>query len=311
MSRAERRPATDEAQPEPRGRAVGTEATALLEPRLLARLERLQLGTRRRLAGLFAGEHHSTNQGSSLDFADYREYSPGDDFRRIDYHLYARLDVLLLKLFEAEEDLTLRLLVDTSASMAGPKLHAARRAAAALGFVALVRRDVVTLHTFPLDRPAPRFAGRAAAGPLFSALGRLEAAGETRFAEAAASLLARPGPPGLTVVISDLLTPEWSAGLTRLPSRGGDLAVVHVLDGSDLAPQLVGDFELVDRESGDRVVVSVSTADLEAYRRSAQAWADEVASRCRSARASYLRLMAEDDLESVLLGEGRRSGALR
>src|SRR5215468_300381 len=103
----------------------------------MARLERLQLGTRRRLSGQFAGEHRSRRHGTSLDFADYREYHPGDDFRRIDYHLWARLDVLLLKLFEADDDLTLRLLVDTSASMAGPKLQQARRVAAALGFVSL------------------------------------------------------------------------------------------------------------------------------------------------------------------------------
>src|SRR5262245_45070016 len=102
----------------------------------MARLERLQLGTRRRLSGQFAAEHRSPRHGTSLDFADYREYHPGDDFRRIDYDLYARLDVLLLKLYEAEDDLTLRLLIDTSRSMAGDKLVQAERIAAALGFVA-------------------------------------------------------------------------------------------------------------------------------------------------------------------------------
>ncbi|MGH9150140.1 MAG: DUF58 domain-containing protein, partial [Acidimicrobiales bacterium] len=144
---------------------------ALLEPALLARLETVQLGTRRRLAGLFAGEHRARGFGTSVDFADYRQYHPGDDFRRVDYHLLARLDVLLLRLFEAENDLHLRLLVDTSASMGvGGKLDQARRVAAALGFVALVRRDPVSLHTFPTPRPAPRFNGRAAAPALFAHL---------------------------------------------------------------------------------------------------------------------------------------------
>ena len=90
----------------------------LLDPAFLARLEALQLGTRRRLAGHFAGEHRSVRHGSSIDFADYRQYNPGAAFRRIDYFLYARLGVLNVKLFEAEEDLHLRLLIDTSASMA-------------------------------------------------------------------------------------------------------------------------------------------------------------------------------------------------
>lgn len=284
----------------------------LLDPRLLARLEALQLATRRRLAGQLAGEHRSPRHGSSLDFADYRPYHPGDDFRRIDYHLYARLDVLLLKLFEAEEEVHLRLLVDTSASMGtGGKLAQAGRVAAALGFVALVRRDPVSVHTFPLDRPAPRFAGRAAAPALFEHLSRLTAAGETRFAAAATHLLARPGPPGLTVVLSDLLTPEWEAGLARLPARGADLVVVHVLATEDLRPDLVGDVELVDAEHGGRVAVSLSPETLRAYARAARSWADEVAARCRRAGAAYLRVLATDDLEPLLLGGWRRAGVLR
>jgi uncharacterized protein (DUF58 family) len=283
----------------------------LLSPGFLSRLERLQLGTRRRLAGRFAAEHRSPQHGTSLDFADYREYHPGDDFRRIDYNLYARLDVLALKLFEAEDDLTLRLLVDTSKSMAGAKLQQAARLAAALGFVALVRRDVVTVHTFPLDRPAPRFNGRAAANPLFAHLGSLEADGETRFAEAAAHLLARPGPAGLTVVISDLLTPEWEAGIERLPSRGGDLVVAHVLDPEELSPRLVGDLELVDRETGATLAVSLAPDTVAAYEQAAKAWVEGVAARCRRANAAYVRVLSDADVERLLLGACRQAGILR
>ena len=284
----------------------------LLDPRLLARLETLQLGTRRRLAGHLAGEHRSPRHGSSLDFADYRDYHPGDDFRRIDYHLYARLDVLLLRLFEAEDEVQLRLLVDTSGSMAtGGKLAQAARVAAALGFVALVRRDPVSLHTFPLDRPAPRFAGRGAAPALFNALSRLQPGGQTRFAAATTHLLARPGPPGLTVVCSDLLTPDWEAGLARLPARGADVVVVHVLAPEDLRPELVGDMDLIDAEHGGRVAVSLSPEAVYAYARMASDWVDEVAARCRRAGAAYVRVLAGDDVESALLRGGREAGVLR
>lgn len=285
---------------------------SLLEPALLSRLERLQLGTRKPLAGRFTGEHRSRRHGTSLDFADYREYHPGDDFRRIDYHLYARLDVLLLKLFEAEDDITVRLLIDTSASMeSGGKLDQAKRVAAALGFVALVRRDVVTVHTFPLDRPAPRFVGRGATAPMFRHLDRLVADGDTPFAAACAHLLARPGPAGVTVVISDLLTADWEQGITRLPGRGGDLVVVHVLDREELHPTMVGDFDLVDRETGGRVAVSLSPRTLQAYEELALAWADGVAGRCRRAGAAYVRLLADDDLDAALLGSWRDDGILR
>jgi uncharacterized protein (DUF58 family) len=297
---------------------AGTRPTAgpLLDPAILARLERLQLATRRRLAGLYPGEHRSVRRGTSVDFADYRQYHPGDDFRRIDYNLYARLDVLAIKLFEAEDEARLRLLIDTSASMGvGGKMDAAVRVAAALGFVALTRRDPVTVHTFPLERPAPRFVGRSAVPVLFDHLRRLEAQGETHFAAAAAHLLAQPGPPGLTVVVSDLLTPEWEAGISRLPSRGGELLVVHVLAPHDLDPELhrdlAGDVELVDREDGRRVAVSLSPDTAARYRERAEAWAADVAARCRRAGASYLRMTAGDDLERLLLTAWREAGILR
>ena len=289
----------------------------LLDTAFLTRLERLQLATRRPLAGHLAGEHRSPALGSSVDFADYREYHPGDDFRRIDYALYARLDVLLVRLFEAEDDLHLRLLVDTSASMAtGGKLDAARRVAAALGFVALIRRDPVSLHRFPFDRPGPRFTGRSGVPAFFAHLAALEAGGTTRFAEAATSMLGRRGPPGLTVVISDLLTPEWEDGLDRLPAGGGDVVVVHVLADEELHPSrsaedLVGDLDLVDAETGARLGVSLSADALADYERAAAGWADGVARRCRRRGTAYVRLLAGDDLEQVLLTGWRAAGVLR
>jgi uncharacterized protein (DUF58 family) len=287
-------------------------ADALLRPELLSRLEALQLSTRRRLSGLFAGEHRSPRHGTSIDFSDYRPYVPGDDFRRIDYSLYARLDVLLIKLFEAEEELHLRLLVDTSASMAlHGKLDAVRRLAAAVGFVGLVNRDPVTVHTFPLDRPAPRFIGRAAVPHLFGLLSSLEGQGTTPFAAAALRLISKPGPSGLTVLFSDLLTPEWADGLRRLPARGGDLVVVHVLAKQESDPDLFGDLDLRDHEDGGRVEVSLSVDVLRRYREHVAAWTDEVAAICRRASAAYLRLDPTDDIEQLLLGSWRRTGVLR
>jgi uncharacterized protein (DUF58 family) len=283
----------------------------LLEPELLGRLEQLQLATRRRLAGRFTGEHRSPRRGSSLDFADYREYQRGDDPRRIDIGVWARLDQLLVRLYEAEDDLTIRLLVDTSASMEGPKLQQAARLAAALGFVALVRRDVVTVHTFPLDRPAPRFLGRLGAHALLAHLETLTADGDTRFASAVADLLSRPGPPGVTVVLSDLLTPEWADGLARLPARGGDVTVVHVLEREELHPDLSGDLDLVDAETGEVVAVSLAPEQVKAYERAAAAWVVDVADRAHHSGATYVRVLADEDIEPILLGSWREAGVLR
>jgi hypothetical protein len=193
----------------------------------------------------------------------------------------------------------------------GGKMAQARRIAAALGFVALVRRDVVTVHGLPAVGPAPRFSGRNATVALFEHLEGLEPEGDTRFVAAARDLLARPGPPGLTVLVSDLLTSEWDEGVTRLPGRGGDLTVVHVLAAEEVRPDLVGDLDLVDSETGARVPVSLSPEALRRYERLALAWADQVALRCRQVGAAYVRVLDDDDLEPLLVGRWRTAGVLR
>lgn len=283
----------------------------LLDTAILARLERLQLGTRRPLAGSIGGEHRSRNHGTTVDFSDFRPYQPGDDFRRIDQLALARLDRLLIRLYEAEDDLTVRLLVDTSASMAHGVLRQGVRAAAALGFTALTRRDRVSVHTFPLDRPAPTFRGRQAITPLFSLLESLDATGAGDFPAAVVRFLGRPGPSGLTVLISDLLTPDWEQGLTRLPARGDDLVVVHVLAAETLRPSLAGDLELVDAETGQSVAVSMSPATRRDYEALAVSWADDVAHRCRSVGAAYVRVLDTDDVEAMLVRSWREAGVLR
>ncbi len=291
-----------------------SEATTeeLLSPAVLARLERLQLANRRRLAGRFSGEHRSPRHGSSLDFADYREYHPGDDFRRIDYSLYARTDQLFIRLFEAEDDLALRLLVDTSGSMGfHGKLRQAARLAASLGFVALTRRDVVTLMTFPDSLPPRRFNGRGAVSPMLHLLGGLTPGGTTDVRAAANDALARPGPPGMTVVVSDLLSPSWESAIDRLPSRGGDSAVVHVLAREEIDPELMGDLDVEDAESGDRVAVSLATDSLKRYRAATQTWLDRVAARCRNRDVAYTRVLADADIETVLFTGWREEGLIR
>jgi uncharacterized protein (DUF58 family) len=285
----------------------------LLPAAVLARLERMQLGTRRRLAGRFSGEHRSPRHGSSLDFADYRDYHPGDDFRRIDYSLYARTDQLFIRLFEAEDDATLRLLVDCSASMAfDDKLLTAARLAAALGFVGLVRRDAVTLQTVPASGQPRRFIGRHAADPLFHALSSLTAAGGTELDIAAGHLLARSGPPGITVVLSDLLSPTWERAIERLPGRGGDVAVVHVLGRGDIDPaQLTGDLSVEDAETGEQLAVSLSPDSRARLDAAVTQWLDGVATQCRRRGIAYSRVMSDADVAETLLRGWQREGLLR
>ncbi len=285
--------------------------TTLLSPALMARLESLQLASRHRLIGRFGGDHKSKRYGNTVDFADFREYHPGDDFRRIDYHVLARLDQVLIKLYEADDEITVRLLIDASGSMAvGGKMLQAKRLAAALGFVALSAHDSVSVHTFPARAPSPRFAGRAAVPSFLDYVEDLEATGLTPFADAARHLLGQSSLPGLTIVLSDLLTTEWRS-LVQLRASGSDVTILHVLCEDDLEPEFSGDLELVDRELGERLTVSVTDDVAASYRDRVRAWRDQVARAARGAGASFEAVDADDDVEALLMRTWRAAGVLR
>lgn len=296
----------------------------ITDPQLLGALERLQLRTRRPLAGKISGEHRSKRYGSSLNFADFREYQQGDDFRRIDYLTLARLDQLLIRLYEAEDDLVVRLVIDTSASMGlDGKLRRAAEIAAGIGFVALTRRDIVTVHTNRHAGPGPqavgagpgssrvmRFSAKTAWPRLRDHLAGLEAGGEGSLARTAGELLSRSGPSGLTVLLSDLLDPDWERALTRLPGRGADLAVIQVLGRGELDPVVAGDVDLVDIETGRRLPMSLTDAAIERYAARRDAWLERIATRVGGLNAGYALVSADDDLRQILLGSLRSGGVV-
>lgn len=278
----------------------------LRTPEVLGALERMQLGSRRRLAGQLVGGHRSTRYGSSLDFADFREYQPGDDYRRIDHLALARFDQLLIRLYDAEDDLTVRLVVDTSASMSTDnKLQRAAEMAGALGFVALTRRDRVELHV-PGQTPL-RCSGRSGVAALFERLEGLEAGGQGSLSKTAAEVLARQRGPGMTVVCSDLLEPDWDVALHRFPARGAETVVLHTLGRGELDPEELGDVDLVDVETGHRVAQTLTPGHLEDYRERLDDWLDQVETACRRLGASYALVDTRVPLRTVLLGGLRRA----
>ena len=289
---------------------------AIDDPRLLEALERLQLRTRRPLAGAMTGAHRSTRHGTSVDFADFRPYQPGDDFRRLDYGTLARLDQLLIRHYEAEDDLVVRLVVDASASMGlDGKLRRAAEVAAAVGFVALTRGDAVTVHTAPSTadgrrRPPPRFRARTTWPRLRDHLADLEAGGSGSLVGTATELLTGAGPRGLTVLVSDLLDEDWDDALRRLPARGADLVVVHVLGPGELDPVVAGDVDLVDIETGRRLPLSLTEQAIERYEVRRDAWLDRVANRVAALGAGYTLVRSDGELRPVLLGSLRAAGVV-
>lgn len=285
----------------------------LLEPQLLERLERLALRSRERTAGLFPGEHRSKRMGTSLDFADWRPYVQGDDFRRIDYQIYARLDRLLIRLYESEDELSVRIVLDASASMSFDfKFDMAARLAGALSYLAALRRDRARVWMAGDGRltPGPWARSRDSALMACDWIERHEPSGTNDLASAITRLSAGGGLTGLTIVLSDLLTEDWEQTLKKL-GGAANAALIHVLSRSELEPDLSGDVMLVDSEAGSKVDVSISAPVLKQYRERAAAFVTAVSETCRRRNIAYALVHPDLQIEELLLVTLRREGIVR
>lgn len=262
----------------------------LLTPEELRALARARLSLRRRGAAA-PGAHLSWRRGASLEFADHRPYQPGDDFRLIDWNVYARLRRLVTKTFAHEVEAPLYVLLDASGSMAvGGKERFARRLAAALLFVAYRGGDRFAVHPFRerIEAAGSPRRGRAALAAGFGALTALAPAGETDLS-GALSAWATSGPePGLCVVVSDFLCPRgYRDGLRALRHGRHALAAVQVLSRDDLDPPRLGEVRLRDGETGRGRTLAVGPGALRAYRGALRAWNRALAETCQELRVPY------------------------
>ncbi len=288
----------------------------LLEAELRGRLERLSLRSRRRVTAQWSGRHSSRHKGESLDFADYREYVPGDDFRRIDHNLWARLGVLLVRQFEAEEELPLKVVVDTSASMGFyHKLETARVLAAMMAYLGLAGGDRVQLIGIPGPTEKPIRLGPA--GRHLSRWPHLESWLESLTAEGTMPLapalrrLAGEGPNrGSIILLSDLMTPDWQSAIDGLGIGAGGV-VLHILGQEELDPQMAGDLRLADAETGSEIPVSTSEETMRRYRCALERFAQEAAGRARRAGLDYVLVPALDGAADQVLGALAGAQALK
>lgn len=291
----------------------------LLEDTFLRKLSNLSLVTRRVRAGQMAGERRSTRRGSSVEFADYRDYTKGDDLRRVDWNIYARLERPYVKLFEEEEDLAVHILLDGSGSMdwgSGEenKWLCARRLAAALGYIALVDGDCLTVCILrhPQIATLGPLRGQGNALRLFEWLETLPAEGTTDLNAALRNYALSGGRAGVAILISDMFSPAGFAdGLTRLAASGYELTLIHVLSPDEIAPPLGGDLRLLDVERGDPQEVTIDAGVLALYRRRLEEWQEEIRAVCRARDMRYIPIATAMPLERIVLYEMRRSGLVR
>ncbi len=310
---------------------------------LLRKLDQLSLVARRVRAGQTAGERRSTKRGASVEFADYRDYTPGDDLRRVDWNIYARLERPFVKLFEEQEDLAVHLLLDGSGSMdwgegaegegdretggqgkRENKWLYARRLAATLGYIALTSGDRLTVANLQSPGEKPGFSqkpgfwqfgsvrGRGHTLRLFDWLDGLKAAGTTDLNTTLRSYAIAAGRPGLVILISDLFSPSgYVEGLTALAARGHELALLHTLSPDEVEPPLGGDLRLLDVETGASQEVTIDGNTRARYRRRLTTWRAEIKAACRARDVYYVPVVTDTPFDRVVLYDLRRAGLVR
>src|SRR5437667_7271648 len=304
---------------------------SLLTPELLRRLEQFQLLAQRRAKSSLKGERRSKARGQSVEFADYRNYVAGDDFRYLDWNLYGRLDRLFLKLYEEERELPVTVFLDASESMTfgePRKFDFARQVAAAVGYVALCGFDRVSVVTFPDISQEPtneselktRTQELAARGALRSVRGRksalqffpninqLTACGAAAFNEALRRGALQARQAGVAVVLSDFLDPAgYEEGLKALIGRGFQVNAVQILAPDELAPSRYGDLRLVDAETGAHQEVTFGKFRLKTYQQTVQNFCQRLREFCQARGMNYFMAGSDTALEGLLLKQLREA----
>ncbi len=320
---------------------------ALFDDAFLKRLEYLDIVARKAIASAERGERRSRKLGAGLEFADHRRYSPGDDFKHIDWNVYARLGKLLLRQYEEEEDLYIYLLVDASASMdvgrhapalppspraqaahgeasaiatrerlspARTKLDQARRIAAALAYIALASLDRASLVTFSekLGQRLMPARGKAQIFRILEFLRKVDPGGATTLGETMRAFVHDTKRRGLVVVLSDFYAQDgWEEGLNLLRYHRFEPVVVQLVDERELHPNLRGDILLVDVETNQTKEITLTPRLLDKYRAAHKAFSSELEGHCKSRQIPYFQASVQTPFDDLVIGMLRSGGILK
>lgn len=292
-------------------------AQAFLDADFISRIEQLQLVSKRVFAGRMKGERRSRKRGISTEFADYRNYSVGDDFRFIDWNIYGRLEKLFLKLFMEEEDLHVYLLIDGSESMTfgdPSKFDYARKVCAALGYIGLANMDRVAVGVLGEGlrewmRPTR---SKRQAWKLFEFLGDLAPGGGTSLAEGCKQFAMRHPNRGILIFCSDFLDPEgYETALKYFIHQKYEIFILHVLAQEEVHPELDGHLRLVDCETGAPVEISMSPQLMKAYRETFDNFVENLNHFCTRRGICYVNAATDFPFDRLVLEYLRRMGLVR
>lgn len=289
----------------------------LIDAELMKKIERLSIASRRMFPGTMKGKRRSPKRGSSVEFADYRDYQVGDDLRFVDWNIYARLDRLFLKTFVEEENIFIHILLDSSVSMnfgSPSKLEYGKRVAAVLGYIGLVGLDMVTVSSFAEDltsqvRP---LRGKDRIFTLLDFLENIQPSQQTRMDASLQRYVLKMAHAGVALVISDFLVPRasYEAGLKALMYKNFDVNVIHVMSEEELHPPLSGELKLLDAETGETKEITVTERVLEGYQKRLGRFCEDLNQFCAKNNITYLRVSTSLPFEDLILRVLRRENML-
>jgi uncharacterized protein (DUF58 family) len=278
----------------------------------LKKLEYLYVVSRKVFSGRMRAERRTKKTGSGVEFADHRDYTHGDDLRYLDWSAYGRLDKLLLRLFEEEEDLHIYLLVDVSASMKS-KLDYALRVAAALAYVGLAKLDRVSIIPFgnELGERLPPSRGKGNIFKVFRFLDQLAPEGQTQMQRAIESFVHQTKRRGIAVVISDFYDAQgYEEGLNLLRYHRFEPTVLQLWSADEAKPKMRGDIEIVDVETGELREVTVSEKVLAEFAREHEKWCESLQNFCSARGIGYFRADLTVPFDELVLRIFRAGGFL-
>ncbi|MCU0316464.1 MAG: DUF58 domain-containing protein [Fimbriimonadaceae bacterium] len=276
-----------------------------LAPEELRVIEGLSLQPRQHSAGSVQGERLTQKRGISIDFRDFREYSEGDDLRHLDWNILARHETPILKTHRDEEDLTLTLAIDCSASMAygsPSKFELAQRISLALGFVALQAGDAVSFIPLRTERLRPTtFRGRPGLVRFAQGVTQLKTDSQSFDLSAELKRISHlKMKRGITAIITDALHPEFLVSLRTLSRKDHEVWVIQILSQEELQPNLEGDLSLVDCETGEAVEITINRESLKRYQENLRSLTDGIKSQCLALGGRSLTTPSHTHLVSLI-----------
>lgn len=294
-----------------------TDANFGFDSAFLQRVERLSIINRQALRGPGAGPRNSPRRGASVEFADFRNYVTGDDFRRVDWKAFGRLDRLFLRLYRAEELAVVTIFLDHSGSMTfgePSKLLTAGRLAAILAYIALQNYDTVSIAGWGdrIDRYLPAQSGNAAIPGVWRTIAELvDTPGLTTDFSCLRSHGKYRRGSGIAVVLSDFMTDsDWRTGLRSLRATGQEVTAIQILSPEEIEPSLRGDWKLVDAETGAHAEVTLSPHLLRSYREALERHTAAITDFCRREGVAFLQLRSDVDLAGTVLADLQAVGVL-